>query len=177
MVIFSDPYVEKLREHFLSEPVWVDAAQPIQEGSESLVVFSHVEGVYHLHREGKKSLLLFGPPRDPDFGFRFTPKSIEILTSTKGDVGDFAVALFTLITHSDPDVRIGFRVYASFPRLLIRGYVQVLLRGGPKVLQYAAQNGVRTLGDLYRLFQELRSPEPLEPGKKSPQELKKDEQP
>jgi len=161
--MFSDPYIERLRRHFLEHPVWVDAARPIAEGAQSLVVFSHAPGVYHLHREGGKSLLLYGPPQDPDFGFRFTPRAIELLTETEGDVGDFAVTLFTLITHPDPEVRIGFRIYAGFPRLIKRGYVQVLLRGGPKVLQYSAQKGVRTLSDLYRLLQELRSSTPLEP--------------
>lgn len=160
--IFTDPHIERLRLHFLEHPVWVDAAQPIQEGAESLVVFSHVPGIYHLYREKGKSLLLYGPPKDPDFGFRFTPRSIEMLTETQGDVGDFAVTLFSLITHPDPQIRVGFRVYAPFTRLLTRGYVHVLLRGGPKVLQYAAQKGIRTLPDLYRLFQELRTHEPLE---------------
>jgi hypothetical protein len=158
----TDPLVEQLRKHFLEHPVWVEAAKPIREGAESLVLFTHVPGIYHLHREGGKSLLLQGRPKNPDFGFRFTPRSIELLTSTEGDIGDYAVMLFSLITHPDPQTRIGFRVYASFPRLLKMGYVQVLLRGGPKVLQYSAQRGVRTVGDLIRLFQELREKESLE---------------
>ena len=158
----EDKYVEKLRHHFLHHPVWVEAAKPIREGAQSLVTFSHLKGIWHLRREGGKSLLVQGRPDQPDFGFCFTPPSIERLTEIEGDIGDYAVTLFSLITHPDPQVRIGFKVYASVPRLLKMGYVQVLLRGGPKVLQYAGQRGVRTLGDLFRLFQELRTPAPWE---------------
>ena len=49
-------------------------------------------------------------------------------------MGDFAVTLFETMISDDPDLRVGFRVVAPFGRLVRRGYLALLVRGGPKVL-------------------------------------------
>lgn len=151
-----DPFVEQLRRFFLEHPVWVEAARSVRDGAQSRVFFSHVEGEWHLSRENGRSLLKEGPATDPDFAFRFTPRAIERMAAVKGDIGDFAVELFSCATETDPEVRVEFRVLAPFTRLLARGYVQVLLRGGPKVLAFGASRGVRTLSDLRRLLKHLQ---------------------
>lgn len=157
----ADPYVAKLADYFRTHPVWVNAARSIKEGASSSVVFSHLEGEWHLLRRGGESLLLPGPATDPDLAFRFTPAAIERITKVEGNIGDFATELFACITSDDPELAVDVRVLAPFPRLLKRGYVQVLLRGGPKVLQYGAARGVRTLSDLRRLLKQVQSGEPL----------------
>lgn len=151
-----DTYVEQLRRFFLEHPVWVEAARTVRDGAQSRVFFSHLPGEWHLSREGGRSLLLEGPAQDPDLAFRFTPASVGRLTAVDGDIGDFAVALFACATDPDPEARVEFRVLAPFTRLLSRGYVQVLLRGGPKVLAFGASRGVRTLADLRRLLKHLQ---------------------
>lgn len=151
-----DKNIDQLRRFFLEHPAWVEAARSVRDGAQSRVFFSHVPGEWHLSRERGRSLLVEGPATDPDLAFRFTPGAIERLTSVDGDIGDFAVALFSCATETDPAVRVEFRVLAPFTRLLGRGYVQVLLRGGPKVLAFGASRGVRTLADLRRLLKQLQ---------------------
>ncbi len=157
-----DPYVKKLSEYFLSHPSWVDAAKNIKDGASSQVFFSHLDGEWHLMREDGQSLLLEGPSPDPDFAFSFTPSSIDMLTGADGDIGDFAMVLFECVTSEDPDVQVRFRLISPFGKLLRRGYVQVLLRGGPRVLQLASSRGVRTLSDLRALLREAQSEDPVQ---------------
>ena len=156
-----DAYVDKLAGHFLNHPVWVNAAASIKEGASSQVYFSHLDGEWHLLRQDGQSLLLEGASPDPDFAFCFTPASIDRIFAVEGSVGDFAVELFECITSEDEKEKVDFRVIAPFSKLLKRGYVKLLLRGGPKVLQYAASHGVRTLSDLRRLLKEARSDDPI----------------
>ena len=57
-------------------------------------------------------------------------------------------------------VEIDLRVVAPFWRLLRRGYVRLLLAGGPKVLAFGARHGVGDLAALRRLVAAQRSDEP-----------------
>ncbi|RMF16864.1 MAG: hypothetical protein D6761_05555 [Candidatus Dadabacteria bacterium] len=158
-----DPVVARLADRFLHHPVWVSAATSIAEGASSQVFFSHLDSEWHLLRREGRSLLIEGPSPDPDFGFCFTPASIERIFSVPDDahIADFAIELFECITSEDPETKIDFRVHAPFSQLLKRGYVKLLLRGGPRVMQYAARHGVRTLSDLRRLLKEARSEDPV----------------
>lgn len=163
-----DLYVQKLSDNFLNHPVWVEAARSIKEGASSQVFFSHCQGEWHLLRKDGQSQLRQGPSPDPDFSFRFTPASIDRIFAVKANagVGDFAVELFECITSEDPLYKIDFRVISPFSKLLSRGYVKLLLKGGPTVLAYAASHGVRTLADLRKLLKEARSSDPISALKK-----------
>lgn len=157
---YSDIHVSKLARFFHSHPAWVAAAKNVVDGASSRVYFSHVPGEFHLLRHDGQSLLLPGPTSDPDFAFRFTPSSIDAITAESGDVGDFAVALFRAIVDRNPEEQVGFHVVAPFRRLLVRGYVGLLLKSGPKVLRYGATHGITTVGDLRRFLAQTRVSDP-----------------
>ncbi len=156
----SDPHVRKLAEFFSSHPTWVVAARNVADGASSRVHFSHIPEQFQLVRRDGKSWLLPGEAADPDFAFRFTPAAIDRITSVDGDVGDFAVALFRAIVDRNPGEQVGFRVVAPFRRLLVRGYVTLLVRSGPKVLRYGAEHGVGTIGELRRFVSQTRVSDP-----------------
>ena len=156
-----DPHISKLRELFLTHPAWLKAAKHIRDGATSRVLFSHVPGDYHLLRKNGQSQLLEGPAQDPDFAFRFTPRSIDRLTTIESDqVADFAIALFEGTVEEDPELQIGLRVVGGFPRLMLRGYVGLLFGGGPRLLAYGASRGVRNVGDLRRFLKQTRATDP-----------------
>jgi len=126
-----------------------------------LVFFSHLPGeVWHLERLGAGTRLLPGRSADPDFAFRFTPKSVERLAAVQGGVGSFAVALFSAIADEDPELRVGFRIMAPFTRLVRRGYLGLLVAGGNSVFAFGASRGVRTLRQLRELVIRNRAREP-----------------
>lgn len=151
-----DPHVELLRNLFLTHPAWLAAARFIKDGSTSSVRFSHVEGAYHLLRKDGQSLLLSGPAADPDLAFRFTPRAIERLSAVQGsDIGDFGVELMECAGSEDPELQVRLRVVAGFSKLLRRGYVSLLLRGGPRVLAHGGKGA--SLLDVRKLLTQMRA--------------------
>jgi hypothetical protein len=115
-------------------------------------------------RRGGHSVLEPGDAEDPDLAFCFPAAAIAELEATRGGVGDFALALFRLVLDDDPARHVGFRVVAPFTRLARRGYVDLLVRGGPRLLWFGARHGVRSLTALKRLVDDARRarPEPWE---------------
>jgi hypothetical protein len=160
-----DPAVERLAELFRSHPAWIAAARSIADEATSRVFFAHRPGEpWRLERHRGETRLVPGAVADPDFCFRFPPGAIERLAAVRGGVGEFAVELFELIGEADPALRVDFRIAAPFERLARRGYLGLLLRGGPRVLAFGATRGVRTLAALRRLVAGMvgRAPEPWE---------------
>jgi hypothetical protein len=157
-----DPHVERLAELFRAHPTWCEAARGISDQSTSSVFFRHRPGEpFRLVRRAGESVLEPGRAADPDLAFCFSPAAIETLEATRGSVGDFALALFRLMLEDDPERRVELRVAAPFTRLLRRGYVSLLLRGGPRLLRFGAAHGVRSLAELRRAVEAARSAKPL----------------
>jgi hypothetical protein len=164
---YPDPTVARLGALFRTHPAWVAAARSLSDSSTSRVFFSHRPGeAWHLARRKGETLLLAGGTADPDLCFRFPPGAVERLASTRGGIGDFAVELFGLIVEEEPDLHVDLRIAAPFARLARRGFLGLLLRGGPKVLVFGAAHGVRTLSALRRFVatQSAGGPAPWETG-------------
>ena len=149
-----DRLARLLREH----PAWVAAAGHLRASATCTVYFSGGLEPWHLVQRDGETRLLPGASADPDFVFRFTPAAIERLEAVDGGIGDFAVALFSLIV----DGEVGFRIVAGFPRLAMRGYVKLLIAAGPSVLAFGATHGVLTTGALRRLVAQMRAREPAD---------------
>lgn len=161
--------VERLGRLFRDHPAWRQAARRLADDVGSNVYFSTRPGeVWHLERQGDETLLSTGPAPRPDFVFRFTPAAVERLERVRGGIGDFAVELFRLILAEDPDVRVDFRIVASFPRLVRGGYLALLGAGGLPVLAFGAARRVRTLAELRRLVERVRERRPYEWERTSP---------
>jgi hypothetical protein len=155
----SDPWVDRLTRLFREHPAWLAAARFIDTRATSSVFFTHLPGeVWHLERREDETLLLPGAAPDPDFAFRFTPGAIARLEAVRGGVGDFAAELFTLVLARDPASRVDLRVVASFPRLIRRGYLQLLLAAGAGVRAIGAAHGVAGVRDLAGLVARIRRP-------------------
>jgi hypothetical protein len=158
-----DAHVERLATLFLDHPAWITAAGHVDARATSNVYFSHRPGeVWHLVFRDGRTRLLPGSTSNPDFVFRFTPAAVERLESVEGGIGDFAVELFTLMLEEDPSLQVGFRIVGDFTRLMLRGYVRLLLAAGPRVIAFGATHGVGSLGALRRFVAQLRSRAPMD---------------
>lgn len=145
----KDPVVRDLARLFRTHPAWCRAAARISQDATSSVTFRHRPGeAWRLVRRGGETHLEPGEARDPDLAFAFGKASVERLAATRGDVADFAIALFELIESDDPELHVDLRVEARFPRLVRRGYVRLLLWAGPRLLAWGARHGVFTVGQL-----------------------------
>jgi hypothetical protein len=122
-------------------------------------------------RRRGQTLLVRGRARAPDFAFRFTPAAVARLAAVNGDIGDFAVELFSRILEPRGARRIGFRVIAPFAQLARRGYVRLLLAAGPKLVAFGAARGVRTLAELRRRVGEMREAAPARAVLPSPRSM------
>lgn len=153
----ADEWTDRLAHLFREHPAWVAAARHLDPKASSAVYFSHRDAEpWRLEQLEGETCLLPGAADDPDLVFRFTPESIERLETVEGDIGDFAVALFSLMDEGGVELRI----VAGFRRLARRGYVKLLLVAGPSVLAFGAAHGIRTLGALARLVRRLRDRAP-----------------
>jgi hypothetical protein len=161
--LVDDAHVDALARFFARNPACVAASRYVKVGATSKVFFAHRPGeAWHLLRARGGSRLEPGAAADPDFAFCFPPRAIDQLTTAAGGVGDFAVALFSSIVETDESLRVGFRVVAPWGRLARRGYVRLLLAGGPQVLAFGARHGIRTPGQLRRFVNATRSRAPDE---------------
>jgi hypothetical protein len=158
-----DPSVERLATLFLEHEAWIAAARHLDARATSNVYFSHrPDEAWHLIVLERRTRLLPGGVRDPDFVFRFTPGAVERLENVRGGIGDFAVELFTLMLEEDSELQVGFRIVAGFPRLALRGYVRLLLAAGPRVVAFGATHGVGSLAALRRFVAQLRARGPAD---------------
>jgi len=152
-----DAIVRRLAALFRSHPAWTRAAALLSEQACSNVRFRHRPGeVWHLARVAGATRLEPGALRDADLELGFPPGAIERLEATGGGIGDFAVALFELAVERDPALRVDLRILAPFSRLVRRGYLHLLVAGGPAVFAWGAANGVGTLGELRRWIARVR---------------------
>lgn len=155
---YPDAPIAELARLFREHPAWREAARRIRGGATSTVWFRQRPGEpWHLARRGAHTLLLRGAASDPDFVFRFTPDAIHALSAAGHTVADFAIRLFELMIEPDDARRVEFRVVASFPRLLWRGYPALLLAAGPRLAAFAARHGVADPRALRRLVSALRA--------------------
>jgi hypothetical protein len=155
----GDEWTERLARLFRDHLAWREAAAYLRSDASSTVYFTHRPGeVWRLEDVAGETRLVPGAASDPDLVFRFSPQSIERLEGVEGRMGDFAVALFSLIV--DDEVRL--RIISRFLRLARRGYVKLLLAGGPQVIAFGVTHGIRTLPALRRLVAETRSSEPAD---------------
>jgi hypothetical protein len=146
-----DPVVVRLANLFRGHPVWMRAAALLSAEATSNVRFRHRPNeVWHLARVHGVTELLPGASPDADLELCFPSGAVERLARTRGGIATFALVLFELAMSEDPALHVGVRALAPFARLVERGYLRLLLAGGPPVLAWGAAHGVRTFDQLRR---------------------------
>jgi hypothetical protein len=164
-----DAIVRRLAALFRSHPAWTRAAALLSERACSNVRFRHRPGeVWHLARVDGVTRLAPGELPDPDFELDFPPAAIERLAKTRGGIGAFANAFFEIATEKDQARRVRLRILAPFSRLVRRGYLRLLVAGGPSVLASGAAHGVTTLGGLRRFVARARAGEAVSSSARRP---------
>lgn len=167
----ADASVARLAELFRSHPAWTRAAALLSEDAASNVSFTHRPGEHwHLARVRGQTRLAPGALPGADLELDFPPAAIERLALTRGGIGDFALALFELAIEPDPALRVGLRIRSSFATLVRRGYLKLLVAGGPRVIAWGATHGVRSVGELRRWIARVRAGAGVSPAAGMPQD-------
>jgi len=134
--------LEALRRFFRSAPSARRAARPLRREAEVALDLDGEPARFTM-ASGLPEVLP-GPARDPDFTLALPAEAVRRLTSGPAGVGGLGVALFRMVLSRDPAVRVRVRLHAPTPRLVGRGYLEVLALGGLTVAWWLLRAGART---------------------------------
>ena len=120
------------------------AASSLKKAAEVGVRFTDVPGEFRfLAREGRP---VFEPGRasDPDFDLTLAPGAVAAITARPdADVGDLGILFFQQMLAKDENAKIRVKLHSGLVRITMRGWLGVLATGGPKVVGWMAQKGLK----------------------------------
>lgn len=123
------------------------AAKSLRSGAEAAIRFADVEGEWRIRRDATGISLEQGKALDPDFELRLPPAAVHsVCARHDADIGDLGVTFFEHIVAKDPGRRIHVTVHSGLIKLTHRGWLGLLTRGGPKVILWLANRGLRGPG-------------------------------
>ena len=145
--------------NFLStSPAALAAASSLRVGAEAAITLTDVEGDWRIFRTEDSGILFeSGKALDPDFDLRIPPAAIHSICSRHdSDAGDLGVTFFEHLVERDPALKITVKLHSGFIKLTSRGWLTLLARGGPKVVFWLANKGLRGPGGVATALGRLR---------------------
>jgi hypothetical protein len=134
----------KLRRFFETSEASRRAASSLKKAAEVGVRFTDVPGDFRFHSVEGKPAFEAGKAMDPDFELTLAPGAVEAITAQpQADVGDLGVLFFQHIVAKDEQKKIRVKLHSGLLRLTMRGWLGVLAAGGPKVIGWMAQKGLK----------------------------------
>jgi len=134
----------RLRRFFETSEASRRAASSLRKAAEVGVRFTDVPGDFRFHSVDGKPAFEAGKAMDPDFELTLAPGAVAAITARpQADVGDLGVLFFQHIVAKDENEKIRVKLHSGLVRLTMRGWLGVLAAGGPKVIGWMAQKGLK----------------------------------
>jgi len=134
----------RLRRFFETSDASRRAASSLRKAAEVGVRFTDVPGDFRFHSVDGKPAFEAGKAMDPDFELTLAPGAVAAITARpQADVGDLGVLFFQHIIAKDEKEKIRVKLHSGLLRLTMRGWLGVLAAGGPKVIGWTAQKGLK----------------------------------
>jgi len=134
----------KLRRFFETSDASRRAASSLRKAAEVGVRFTDVSGDFRFHSIDGKPAFEAGKAMDPDFELTLAPGAVAAITAQPhADVGELGVLFFQHIVAKDENDKIRVKLHSGLLRLTMRGWLGVLAAGGPKVIGWMAQKGLK----------------------------------
>ena len=147
----------KLRRFFETSEAARRAASSLRKAAEVGVRFSDLPGEFRFHSVEGKPAFEMGKAMDPDFELTLAPGAVEAITARpQADVGELGVLFFQHIVAKDENEKIRVKLHSGLVRLTMRGWLGVLAAGGPKVLGWMAQKGLKGPGAVASALSRLK---------------------
>jgi hypothetical protein len=120
--------------------------------------FTDVAGDWRLRKASSGEIALEASKAvDPDFELIIPPRAGQVICSRpEAEMGALGVTFFEHITAKDSESRISVRLRSGLLRLTGRGWLGLLSRGGPPVMMWLAQKGLRGPGEIATALGRLR---------------------
>lgn len=144
----SEPADRALMRFLLNSPAARIAAGLLRDGAEVAVTFAGLAGEWRFYPDAA-AVPAFEPgkARDPDFELRLAPAAVQAICSRPdADIGELGVAFFEHVVARDPERKIRVTMHSGLVKLVRRGWVGLVARGGPKVAGWMARKGLRGPG-------------------------------
>ncbi|MFL5310477.1 MAG: AAA family ATPase [Myxococcales bacterium] len=134
----------RLRRFFQTSEASRRAASSLRKAAEVGVRFIDVPGDFRFHSVDGKPVFEAGKAMDPDFELTLSPGAVAAITAQpQADVGELGVLFFQHIVAKDENEKIRVKLHSGLMRLTMRGWLGVLAAGGPKVIGWMAQKGLK----------------------------------
>jgi hypothetical protein len=134
----------KLRRFFETSDASRRAASSLRKAAEVGVRFTDVPGDFRFHSIDGRPAFEAGKAMDPDFELTLAPGAVAAITAQPhADVGELGVLFFQHIVAKDEKDKIRVKLHSGLLRLTMRGWLGVLAAGGPKVIGWMAQKGLK----------------------------------
>jgi hypothetical protein len=146
-----------LRRFFETSGAGRRAASSLKKGVSVGVRFTDVPGDFRFYAQDGRPHFDAGKATDPDFDLTLAPGAVRAITSKQdGDIGDLGITFFQHIIAKDPAEKIQVKLHAGLLKITMHGWLGVLAAGGPKVLGWMAQKGLRGPGAVASAVSRLR---------------------
>ncbi len=130
---------EKLKDFFDNREVAHKATKPLGKKAIGEVIFLEEPGKsYTFKKSGKFATLFEESIKKPDFTMKLSIGAVEDLVNFKSEnVGDFGIRFFKLLKANEKGKEVEVKINIGFFRIVTKGYLKVLLLGGPIVKSVA----------------------------------------
>ncbi|MBS2021411.1 MAG: hypothetical protein JST92_03310 [Deltaproteobacteria bacterium] len=146
-----------LTRFFESSPAAKTAAGSLGSKAEVGVRFTDVPGDFRFFADSKKPRLVPGKASDPDFELEIAPGAVKnIAGQPNADVGDLGILFFQAMVAGDAANKIRVKLHSGLFKLTTRGWLSVLASGGPKVIGWMAQKGLKGPGAVASALSKLK---------------------
>jgi hypothetical protein len=153
----ADPSDVILTQFFETSSAARKAASPLKKSAEVGVTFTDVPGEFRFALVDGRPRLLREKAQDPDFILTMSPGAVAaIAAKPDDDVGDLGITFFQHMLAEKPEDKVRVKLHSGILKLTMRGYLGVLAAGGPKVVMWLAQKGLKGPGAVASAISRLR---------------------
>jgi len=134
---------EMLRHLFETSEAGRKAAASLRKSASVGVQFTDFPGEFNFHAVDGKPRFEPGKAMEPDFELTLPPTAVhDICGKGSGDVGDLGVLFLQHVFANEPEKKILVKVHSGLLKLTLRGWLQVVIAGCPKVITWFLHMGL-----------------------------------
>ena len=125
----------KLKDFFDNREVAHKATKPLGKKAIGEVIFKEDETkIYTFKKSGKFGTIFDEVPTKPDFTMKLEAGAVKKLVEFESEnVGDFGIKFFQIMKAKKENEKIEVKLNIGFFKIMTKGYLKVLLLGGPVV--------------------------------------------
>ncbi len=146
---------EKLKNFFDEREVAHKATKPLGKNAvgEVIIIINEEPKSYAFKKSGDFATLFDEKAIEPDFTMKLEEGAVDEMINLKSEsVGDFGVHFFKVFKAKEEGKIIKLKLNIGFFKIISKGYLKVLLLGGPIVLSALTKLGINGIEGLKKIL-------------------------